>query len=124
MPFIDLKYYKMCFIDSGILFYSNKTIFLIPYEKFDLSLSETTSLMIYPPKYANIISTTYEHVNKDGSPNKRYKDNKEINEISTYVLTFTSGEDIVIPLALFEKEKAQNIYGEINQLISEAKNKI
>lgn len=117
VPFIDLKYYKMCFLDKGLLFYSNKTIFLIPYEKLEIILKETSALMINAPDYAKILSTTYEYVNKDGSPNKRYKNNNEINEIAAYVITIKMGEEISIPLTYFDKEKSQLIFDEIKNLM-------
>lgn len=121
VPFINLKDYKMCFLDQGILFYSNKVTFLIPYEKFNISLEETTASMIFPPAYAKTLSVTYEHTNKDGSPNKRYKINREIHEIPAYVLILKVDKDICIPLVFFDKKITQNIYDCIEILIEGAK---
>lgn len=113
--------YKLCFCENSLVVYNNETVFAIPYKKIVLMFEETTALMINPPEYSNVLSITYEHTNKDGSPNKRYKYNQEIKEISAYLIQIISDNDIFIPLTMFDKEKAFELYKTLENLMKKRK---
>lgn len=120
VPFINLcdRKYKLCFLDKSVVLYNNENIYQIPYSRLSLLFKKTTALMIKPPEYANIVGTTYEHVNKDGSPNKRYKDNEIVNEIDAFVLTIKDEpENVIIPLAFFDEVSATDLYNSLLKLM-------
>ena len=116
LPFINLKDYKLLFIENGIVFYNSDDIFLLPYSELELNLTETTSNMVEPPSYAEIIESTYEHVNKDGSPSKRYKENRKVSKIKTWVIELSSGDNIFIPLAFFDKKMSLECFEILNKI--------
>lgn len=116
VPYIALEEYKLYFIDAGILMWDKNTVFIVPYTELELSMEETASLMIDPPEYAVILDHTYEHVNKNGTPNKRYKINRKIDKIKTWAIIIKSENYISIPLAIFDEQKAKIIFNIFNEL--------
>ena len=123
VPFVNLcdRKYKLCFLDNSIVLYNNENIYQIPYCKLSIYFNKTSALMLKPPEYANIVSTTYEHVNKDGSPNKRYKDNEIVYEINAYVITIKDEpENVVIPLAFFDEKSTTELYNSLLKLMEDS----
>lgn len=116
LPYINLKDYKLLFVENGIIFYNSEDVFLLPYKELELKLTETTSNMIEPPSYAEIIETTYEHTNKDGSPSKKYKTNRKVAKIKTWVIELLSGDNVFIPLALFDEKLSLECFEIINKI--------
>lgn len=120
VPYIELEEFKLYFINTGILMWDKNTIFVVPYKEIELNIEETESFVINPPEYAVILEQTYEHVNKNGTPNKKYKINRKIDKIKTWVITIKSNDYIFISLAFFDETNARKIFDTINQLTSNA----
>ncbi|MCM1338916.1 MAG: hypothetical protein NC191_04535 [Muribaculaceae bacterium] len=122
VPYIELDCWELYFIDKGILFYNYETFFILPYQDIDLMFQENKTNMIKPPTNAEIIGITWEHLNKNGTPNKRYKDNNEIHVIKSWVTSIkTKDNSICFEFVLFNNEAASKFYNTINTLIERSK---
>lgn len=117
LPYINLVNCKLLFSEKGIIFYNSYGIFKLPYKELQINITETTSQMINPPSNSQIICSTFEHVNKDGTPNKKYKNNKKVDKIKTWVIELHSNEDVSIPLAFFNNELAYEYYHLLEEII-------
>lgn len=122
VPSIRDYKYKLYFIDNGLLFVNNvtsfKNLFVVPYEELKINITETTAKMVDPPQNSIILESTYLYTKKDGTPNKRYKYNPKIDTIKAWVITILSGDDISIPLALFEEKKANELFDVMNRILT------
>ena len=107
VPYIKIEDYKLFFIETGILFYGLDNVFLVPYEEIDYRSTNTTTWLMNPPKDLEILETSYEHVNKDGSPSKRYKINNKIYKINSWVLEIVSDNYISLPIVFFNKSSME-----------------
>lgn len=113
--FQDLECY---FLKSGLLLFSNKKAFIVPYNEISVSKEQHLASAIEVPKNAYVVDTTYEHVNKDGSKNKRYKDNDKIHIIRAFEINISTKIYTNIPILCFEETKAE----EFIKLIEKIKN--
>lgn len=122
VPYIELDCWELYFIDNGILFYNYETFFIVPYKDINLGFKENITNIVKPPVNAEIISTTWEYLNKNGTPNKRYKDNQEIHIIKSWVTSIkTNDSNICFEFIMFNNEAANKFYNTINTLIERSK---
>ena len=98
----DLECY---FLKSGLLIFNKKQAYLIPYDEISISKEQNLASTQEVPTNAYVVDTTYEHVNKDGSKNKRYKDNDKIYIIRTFEMNISTKIYMNIPIICFEANK-------------------
>lgn len=118
IPYMQYSKNKLYFLNESLIIYSPKNIFFkIPYSQITTNFEETSAKMFDAPENTEIISSTWEHVNKDGSPSRRYKVNREIFETKAYILEINCKENFNIPLVIINKEIAEILYKDINKII-------
>lgn len=78
VPVLNARKQTLYMMPDGIFVYDDKGVGFVEYE--DVSVSENTTRFIEerPPGDANIVGRTWKHPNKNGGPDRRFKDNYEI----------------------------------------------
>ena len=105
---IRLKLYKetLVFLPDKILVLNKKKIGALSYEDITIKVSPTNFIESDKvPKDAEIVGSTWEKVNKNGTPDMRYKGNRELpickyGEIS---ITSTNGLNILLQISNYNK---------------------
>ena len=76
---LDAKQSKFIFLPDAIVIKEAKEINALNFKDIDINLGKMTFLEDQTPaKDATVLGKSYEHANKDGSPDRRYKENKEV----------------------------------------------
>lgn len=78
IPLIKANGKSLYFVPDGILVYDSKGVAYVDYQNLKISYDKTRFADEYPPSDANIIYNTWQYANKDGGPDRRFKNNKEI----------------------------------------------
>lgn len=78
IPLIKANGKSLYFVPDGILVYDSKGVAYVDYQNLKISYDTTRFADEYPPSDANIIYNTWQYANKDGGPDRRFKNNKEI----------------------------------------------
>lgn len=82
---------KIIFLPDAIMIKEGSKINALSFKEIDIKLGKTTFLEDQSPaKDATVLGKTYEHTNKDGSPDKRFKENKEVYLVEYGILTMTN----------------------------------
>lgn len=63
---------------DGILVYDNKGVGFVEYQNIQINVDTTRFIEDHPPNDAKVIDKTWKHPNKDGGPDRRFKNNYEI----------------------------------------------
>lgn len=96
---LDAGASKFIFLPDSILIKEGSKINAISFKDIDINLGKMVFLEDEQvPKDARLLGKTYEHVNKDGSPDKRYKENRELSLVEYGFLSLynPSGLDSLI----------------------------
>ncbi len=72
------------------------------------------------PKDAEIIGYTWQYVNKNGSPDKRYKNNRQLPKCNYGALSVVSGNALNILLHISSINHAKSFLSIVNKMIAEA----
>ena len=118
VPTLILQDLECYFLKSGFLIFNKKSAFLIPYNEILISKEQHLASALEVPKNAYVVDTTYEHVNKDGSKSKRYKDNDKIYIIRTFEINISTKIYMNIPLLCFEETKVEEFIKFIERIKS------
>lgn len=78
IPLIKTTGKSLYFVPDGILVYDSKGVAYVDYQNLKISCNTVQFIDEYPPSDANIIYHTWQYANKDGGPDRRFKNNKEI----------------------------------------------
>lgn len=78
IPLIKTNGNSLYFVPDGILVYDSKGIAYVDYQNLKNSCDTTRFADDNPPSDAHIIDKTWLYINKDGGPDRRFKNNKEI----------------------------------------------
>ena len=78
IPLIKTNGNSLYFVPDGILVYDSKGIAYVDYQNLKISCDTTRFADDNPPSDAHIIDKTWLYINKDGGPDRRFKNNKEI----------------------------------------------
>lgn len=77
---LDAGENKFIFLPDSIVIKEGSKINALNFNEININLGKMTFLEDgQVPEDATVIGQSFEHTNKDGSPDRRYKDNKEIN---------------------------------------------
>jgi hypothetical protein len=78
VPVLNARKQTLYMMPDGIFVYDDKGVGFVEYE--DVSVSDNTTRFIeeHPPSDAKIVDRTWKHPNKNGGPDRRFKDNYEI----------------------------------------------
>lgn len=69
---------SLYFMPDGILVYDSKGVAYVNYMDVKISTSTTSFVEDYPPSDAKIIYYTWQYANKNGGPDRRFNNNREI----------------------------------------------
>ena len=76
---LDAGQTKFIFLPDSIYIKEGSKANALSFKEIDMNLGKMTFLEDEKiPKDATLLGKTYEHTNKDGSPDKRYKENREV----------------------------------------------
>lgn len=95
---LDLGAEKLFFLPDQVYVYSAGRYGSLGYDQFCASASTLNFIEAYPPRDASVVGRTWQYVNKDGSPDKRFAANPQLS-IAAYaelVITWTGGPHVVI----------------------------
>lgn len=106
---IKSKKCKILFIPSGILIKKGSKYFAYSYEQINL-FSSTTNFIENGPvaRDAEVIRRTWQYVNRDGSPDRRYKNNKQL-PVCLYGSLDIRGNNLDIELQTSNKTVTRNV---------------
>ena len=85
---LDAGKLKLIFLPDAIFIKQNGKLAAVSFKEVDINLA--TALFLEDSKIPNdatVLGKTYAHTNKDGSPDKRYKDNPEMTLVEYGVLS-------------------------------------
>ena len=95
----------------AVIYKSNHPIKVCTYDSIHVKIEsidkEHTGESI--PSYGELISQRYTHINADGSPSKRYKDNPVIKIIRFTRVLFFSGHSALISIPVDSYQKAESL---------------
>jgi hypothetical protein len=66
------------FMPDGILVYDRKGVGFVEYGDLQVQTDTTRFIEDSPPPDAQVVDTTWQHPNKSGGPDRRFKDNRQI----------------------------------------------
>lgn len=76
---LDATSSKFIFLPDSIVIKEGSKVNALNFKDIDINLGKMTFLEDQTPaKDATVLGKTYEHTNKDGSPDRRYKENREV----------------------------------------------
>lgn len=78
IPLIKANGKSLYFVPDGILIYDSKGVAFVDYQNLKIRYGTVQFVDEYPPSDANIVYNTWQYANKDGGPDRRFKNNKEI----------------------------------------------
>lgn len=78
IPMIKANGKSMYFVPDGIIVYDSKGVAYVDYQSLDICSATTQFVDECPPSDANIINYTWQYANKNGGPDRRFKNNREI----------------------------------------------
>ena len=79
---------KLIFLPDALFIKEGSKMSALSFNDMEISLHKLTFLEEdRPPADATLLGKTYEHTNKDGSPDKRFKENRELNIVEYGVLS-------------------------------------
>lgn len=124
IPLIKANGKSLYFVPDGILVYDSKGVAYIDYQNLKISYNTTLFADEYPPSDSNIIYNTWQYANKNGGPDRRFKNNKEI-PVCKYGKLKIEIENKLLLYIMTSLEDAPKEFQEImNQLQTEFFNKI
>lgn len=105
VPCININEHYIFFTDDRLVIKKNETgeIYNIFYNNLSVNINESSTCIQNPSDNCEILSYTYEHVNKDGSPNKRYKENNQIAEVKTWIISLSCNNCFCLPFAIYDR---------------------
>ena len=96
---LDATNCKFIFLPDSIVIKEGRSVNALNFKDIDINLGKMTFLEEQTPaKDATVLGKTYEHVNKDGTADKRYKENRELTIVEYGFLSLynPSGLDSLI----------------------------
>ena len=79
---------KLVFLPDSLFIKQGSKMTALSFSEINVNLSKAVFLEDEKvPKDTTALGKTYEHVNKDGSPDKRYKKNRQLNLVEYGVLS-------------------------------------
>lgn len=87
---LDAGKLKLIFLPDAIFIKQNGKLAAVSFKEIDINLA--TALFLEDSKIPNdstVLGKTYAHTNKDGNPDKRYKENPELTLVEYGVLSLT-----------------------------------
>ena len=99
VPCISMGPRQLYFLPDAILYRDENGYGAIQYSDFRLSQSLTRFIETNrPPSDARIVDHTWRYVNKDGGPDRRFNNNRQLPVLQLGVLVFTSSKGLNIQL--------------------------
>lgn len=94
----------------------------VAYEELEIKVSSVKHVEdVTPPKDAAIIGYTWQFVNKDGSPDKRYKNNRRLPWCNYGTIAFKSTTGLDVLLYVSNRQNALDFKISVGQMIAEEK---
>lgn len=119
VPCLKIDKYYMFFTDDRLVIKQENAdlIYNILYNNLFLKTQETSAIIKNPDSHCDILSYTYEHTNKDGRPNKRYKENNIIAEVRTWIINISYNDNFNINFAVYDKNIKDIFIDLLNNLL-------
>ncbi len=117
-PFgLQLKGKKLFFLPDKLLVIAGNKIGAINYSDIEMKLGVTHFVETDPvPKDAKIIEKTWLKVNKDGSPDKRFKANRQVPICEYGRVIIQSGNDLYVELMCSNSETISEMEGYVKKV--------
>jgi hypothetical protein len=104
---IDMGAIKMFFLPDMILYLQGKVFANIPYDRFSVKLGTTRFIEEESlPRDALVVGQTWRYVNKNGGPDRRFNNNRQLPIAQYGVLELVSSTGLNIHLNASSTEKA------------------
>lgn len=95
---------------------------VVEYEELDVQVGSTVFIENgIPPKDAAVIGHTWQYVNKNGSPDKRYSNNRQLPKCNYGTIGFRSATGLNVLLYISNRQQALDFKMTVAQMTSEAK---
>jgi Protein of unknown function (DUF4236) len=117
VPVLKAKKTALYMMPDGILVYDDKGVGFVEYK--DIAVSDNTTRFIEerPPSDATIVGQTWKHPNKNGGPDRRFKDNYEIPICLYGELKITSKSGIFLYLMTSRHESPSKFSYEFGNML-------
>lgn len=120
--FIKLRNDQIFVLPDRLIVKGKKGWGVVEYSELDVGVGSTYFIEnSTPPKDAKVVGYTWQYVNKNGSPDKRYKNNRQLPKCQYGELNFKSATGLNIILYISNVENARSFKSLLSQMIEEAK---
>jgi len=118
--YIKLKSEKLYVLPDTLLLVKKKKLSSIAMKDLDITVSDTRFVENTAPKDAEIIDYSWQYVNKDGTPDRRFNNNFKLPVCRYGVLDFQTPAGFHTRLHLSKIQSAMNFQYIVSQLIEHA----
>ena len=98
--YIKLKKEEVYIFPDKFLIINGRKIGAIHYDDLQIKIANTNFIVNYAPKDANVVGYTWLYVNKDGGPDRRYKNNVKLAICNVGTIEFNAPEGLNVVLYL------------------------
>lgn len=108
VPVIKTRGQSLYMMPDGILVYDNKGVGFVEYDDIRVDTNMTRFIEQSPPHDAKVVDKTWQHPNKSGGPDRRFKNNYQIPVCLYGELRVKSGSGMDLYLMTSKNEAPQN----------------
>lgn len=121
LSFTQNSKYLLVFPYCAIVYEADQPMKILTYDKLKskVNYSDREEIIDKVPALGELISQKYKHLNADGSPSKRYKDNPIIKTIRYTSITFTYRQSTIISFPVKLYNTAVGFIEEYNSFIAD-----
>lgn len=122
IPLIKANGKSLYFVPDGILVYDSKGVAYVDYKNLKISYDTTQFVDECPPSDAHVIYNTWQYVNKDGGPDRRFKNNKKIPVCKYGKLKIEIGNKLLLYIMTSLEDAPKEFQKAMNKLQTEVFN--
>jgi DnaJ domain len=114
---VDAGSSKILFFPDAILVFQQGQYQLVPYKALSVAYSPTRFVEPAPPKDAEIIGYTWQYVNKNGGPDRRFSNNRQIPLALYGLIRITLSSGVGLQIQVSNRTLATNFVATINAIV-------
>jgi hypothetical protein len=114
---VDAGNSKILFFPDAVLVFQQGQYQSVPYKALSVAYSPTRFVEPAPPKDAEIIGYTWQYVNKNGGPDRRFSNNRQIPLALYGLIRITLSSGVGLQIQVSNRTLATNFVATINAIV-------
>jgi hypothetical protein len=114
---VDAGNSKILFFPDAVLVFQQGQYQSVPYKALSVAYSPTRFVEPAPPKDAEIIGYTWQYVNKNGGPDRRFSNNRQIPLALYGLIRITLASGVGLQVQVSNRTLATNFVATINAIV-------